>query len=314
MLRLFASFLFVRLVYAFTPSLPASPSTCEPYTVSWGAASTDDQIGPPFNLLIVPVNDDSAQEDTTTGLGVLSATPVQWSIPDSNWDQQTTQGSFTIDAFPFPPGLRFIVVMDDGYGASSSSHQAFETPNLTLMLDIDLFVHLFIWSYRSGLGTGGVSQIQRVNQQAPSSTSCIPPEGVNPPVLFGLNTRAPAQCSMLTILSAPPKAIRGFIPGGSPFSLDLPPESNEETVRTNWDVNIVTGTSFVLALELNNGTMATTGLLMSHSDEGYGDACLANAPRSTVTLPGTLSRFKAAMSFFSFLFFFLSLISFLPFS
>lgn len=148
------------------------------------------------------------------------------------------------------------------------------------------FAYYLLLSHQfAGLGTGGVSTIQHVSQQG-SDSSCLPADGTNSRTLFGLNTTQPAQCSTLTITSAPPKAIRGFIPGGSPFSLDVS-TSQTDTVATNWDVNVPAGSSFVLVLELNNGTMATSGLLGSENSNGAGVSCLSSgALHSTIGQTG----------------------------
>lgn len=103
---------------AFIPTITTPATSCGSFTVSWNALSTDTQTGPPYSLLIVPVNDNGAASDDAVGTAVTAAVPVQYAIPDSAWDATARQGSYTVDELPLPIGERFIVVMDDGYGKS----------------------------------------------------------------------------------------------------------------------------------------------------------------------------------------------------
>lgn len=100
---------------AFSTTFPTPATSCGSFTVAWNASSGT-QTGPPYTLLIIPVNDNTAQSDYTVGGGVNTAVPVQYAIPDSAWDATNRQGSYTVNILPLPYGERFIVVMDDGYG------------------------------------------------------------------------------------------------------------------------------------------------------------------------------------------------------
>lgn len=104
---------------AFIPIFTRPATSCGSFTVSWNASSSNTQTGPPYNLLIVPVNDDGAASDDAVGTPVTAAVPVQYAIPDSAWDTTTNQGIYTVDKLPLPTGERFLVVMDDGYGESN---------------------------------------------------------------------------------------------------------------------------------------------------------------------------------------------------
>ena len=101
---------------AFTPTFSDTTSQCGAFTISW--KSTDSaRAGPPFSLLLIPVNDATSAnaDDTGHGAGLLSLPLVQ-AIPDSAWDATTNVGTYTVNALPFRTGERFIVAMDDGFG------------------------------------------------------------------------------------------------------------------------------------------------------------------------------------------------------
>ncbi|PVF94183.1 hypothetical protein CPB86DRAFT_54018 [Serendipita vermifera] len=237
----------LQLVDAFSTSF-TSATSCGAFTVNWNATA-EQSIGPPFSLLIVPVNSPDAPADSSAARGPGSLSPpIRRDIPESAWNAASRSGSYTIDQLPLQAGERFIVVMDDGFG----------------------------------YGTGGVSLIHRVETSGSSPTSCIPSSPANGNVYFAISSLNPAQCSPLTVLVNSPTEIRGFIPGGSPFSLDMP-ASTSGNVTVSWSVNIATGSSFVLFYRAQNGDLATSGLMESTAAGQFGDGCMSNAPHSTIT-------------------------------
>jgi hypothetical protein len=84
-------------------------------------------------------------------------------------------------------------------------------------------LHHFISSVDHG--TGGVTEIRTVTEATGgSSNSCLSAlnagSNSNIPIPLIVNTYIPAQCSVLTIQTNPPSAIRGFVPSGTPFAID----------------------------------------------------------------------------------------------
>ncbi|PVF94182.1 hypothetical protein CPB86DRAFT_665662, partial [Serendipita vermifera] len=237
----------LRLAWAFNTSF-TPPTQCGPFTVTWNATA-DTQTGPPYKLIIIPVNAPSAPSPDSTGLGPQLSLPIVADIPDTAWDAATTSGTYTIEQLQLRSGEHFIIVMDDGFG----------------------------------LGTGGVSQIQTVENgdAGGSAPSCIPSDQANANVYFSLSTLQPQQCSSLTINVNSPKAVRGFVPGGTPFSLDLP-ASTTGNATVEWTVNVQAGIDFVLLYEGQNGDVASSGLLQSGPASGSsGGNCVANGPHTT---------------------------------
>ena len=112
--------LAARSVRAFTPTLPTNSAQCEPYTLSWTLDAAGDRAGPPFTLLIVPVNPPNAPNSNSTGLtGANVSPPSLVSIPDSAWNATTNTGTYSLSALPLRTGERFLIVMDDGFGVYS---------------------------------------------------------------------------------------------------------------------------------------------------------------------------------------------------
>lgn len=140
--------------------------------------------------------------------------------------------------------------------------------------------------YRVDHGTGGVTEIRTVmDADGGSTNSCLPSTTVNYDVLFTLNTFTPAQCSVLSILTKPPNAIRGYVPSGTPFTIDS--DSNGTgNITTHWTVSVPTGTSFVLLYEGVDGSLATSGLMKTSPDSGNGNSCLIDAPVTTLGMTG----------------------------
>jgi hypothetical protein len=104
---------------AFSTSFAFSQS-CNAFTINWNATA-DQQIGPPFSMLIVPVNPPDAPSDTSTGQGPNGLSPpIRRDIPDSAWNAANRSGTYTLDQLPLKAGERFIVIMDDGFGKPSS--------------------------------------------------------------------------------------------------------------------------------------------------------------------------------------------------
>ncbi|KAG8833548.1 hypothetical protein FRC17_010519 [Serendipita sp. 399] len=237
---------YLTQVAGFSTTLPAFASQCGPYTVTWSAPESA-AIGPPFTLSIIPVNGPQASSADAGGLGAAGLSlPVVTAIPDSSFNATSRSGTFQISALPFRAGERFIVVMDDGFG----------------------------------LGTGGVSTIQTVFPSSAQGSGCLPAADANANVPFTLSTLTPTSCQSITITSGPAKAIRGFIPGGAPFSLDRGTATGT-TVTTEWTINVASGTSFVLLFEGETaGVRASSGLITV----GNGNGCsTANGPSTTVT-------------------------------
>jgi hypothetical protein len=101
------------VVVAFTPTFTTNIAQCAEFTIQW----TSSQAGPPFNLLVVPVNPPLSGFPDSTGLtGVNLSAPIQVAIPDSSWSSASSTGMYTISALPLRSGERFVVVMDDGFG------------------------------------------------------------------------------------------------------------------------------------------------------------------------------------------------------
>lgn len=194
---------------AFTPSFSAATAQCAEYKISWTSTDTA-RAGPPFNLVLVPVNDATAATADTAGRGGGSLSlPVQQAIPDSAWDAATNTGQYTITALPFRTGERFIMVMDDGFGTFSF-----------------ILWFLFTNGMVIGLGTGRVSAIQTVGPN-PAGTSCLGQTAAESNIVFSLSSLQPPQCGPLSIVTGQAKSIRGFVPNGSAFNLDLPAASSE---------------------------------------------------------------------------------------
>jgi hypothetical protein len=200
---------------AFTVTWTANAAQCAEFTVSWAVTTGTPQTGPPFNLLVVPVNPPSSQFPNSAGLtGADLSLPIQVVIPDSTWNADSNSGTYTISALPLRSGERFIIVMDDGFGSSTCSFVQ------------DFLIQLIFSFVLAGLGTGGVSDIQTVSL-SDGPTGCLGPTGSSSNILFELSTSAPAQCQPLSITTAQASAIRGFVPGGTPFNLDLPAASSK---------------------------------------------------------------------------------------
>ncbi|KAG8777059.1 hypothetical protein FRC16_004311, partial [Serendipita sp. 398] len=247
---------YVNQAWAFTTTLPSSATQCGSYTVTWSATESQ-SIGPPFKLSIIPVNGPQASSADAGGLGPAGLSlPIVTTIPDTAFDAVTRSGSFKIDAFPLRSGERFIVVMDDGFG----------------------------------LGTGGVSSIQTVSSTAQGS-GCLPDQNANSNVPFTLSTLTPTTCQALTITSGPVKAIRGFIPGGKPFSLDVG-TAGGTSVTTEWTIDVAASTSFVLLYEGSTaGVLASSGLITVGSG-----SCSGNGTGSLSTTSGGSAIVASASS------------------
>lgn len=150
------------------------------------------------------------------------------------------------------------------------------------------------------MATGGISTIQTIGPKyAPTDASCLGPKTSSTEVLFDIPDDQPEQCSNMVITTHQATAIRGFIPGGTSFVLNVPAISSKFRVYTDyhrligvsggnmtteWTVNVPLGNSFVLMyVGRFDGMLASSGLLTTKSvapSSGY--ACLANAPHSTV--------------------------------
>ncbi|KIM28114.1 hypothetical protein M408DRAFT_329730 [Serendipita vermifera MAFF 305830] len=234
---------------AFTPTFSTETSQCGPFTVSWSSTDTA-RAGPPFSLFLIPVNDAGAATADEPGRGGASLSlALHQDIPESAWDATTNTGSYKLDALPFRTGERFIVVMDDGFG----------------------------------FGTGGVSGIQTVGPN-PAGTSCLGQTEQEANIRFALDTRQPPQCAALSITTAQTTSIRGFVPNGSAFSLELPAASTGDMITT-WNVNVATGSSFVLVYAGSDGKYASSGLVQTAA--GTSDECIANGPHSTGVSTGS---------------------------
>jgi hypothetical protein len=115
-----SSILGFRSVWAFNTSF-TPPTQCGPLTITWNATQ-DTQTGPPYKLLIIPVNGPSSPLPDSTGLGQGLSLPVVTDIPDSAWDATTRSGTFTIQQLPLKTGEHFVIIMDDGFGACAGIH------------------------------------------------------------------------------------------------------------------------------------------------------------------------------------------------
>ena len=147
----------------------------------------------------------------------------------------------------------------------------------------------------TGRGTGGVSLIQTVGDS--SDASCLTADVSAMSSFFTLNSATPSQCSPQTVSwnstrYREPPDIRGFIPGGQPFTLDRP--ASNSTTQQDWDVHIREGTQFVLLVQpaasnqnaSGNNDARTSPLITVTGKSSQGDACLdAGSPSSTVELP-----------------------------
>ncbi|CAG7849747.1 SubName: Full=Uncharacterized protein {ECO:0000313/EMBL:CCA73212.1} [Serendipita indica DSM 11827] len=230
------------VVAGFSVTFSENPSQCAPFTVNWKADSSGGQLGPPFVVLIVPVNGPQAASADAVGLGTSTLSPpIRREIPDSAFSASTKSGNFTIDQLPLKAGEHFVVVMDDGFGYA----------------------------------TGGVSTIHTVASTSGSS-SCLTGTSAS----LSLSTLSPAQCRDLNIVTPPPLEIRGFVPGGAAFSLDLGTGSSGD-VTTAWTVNRPSGTQFVLLYRGRDGSMASSGLLGTAS--GTDTSCLSGSHSLTAT-------------------------------
>ncbi|PVF93564.1 hypothetical protein CPB86DRAFT_715131 [Serendipita vermifera] len=234
----------LRLAWAFNISFTPA-AQCGPLTVTWNVTE-DGQTAPPYKLLIIPVNQPDSPNPDSTGLGPQLSLPVIVDIPVDAWDATTRNGTYTIEQLKIRSGEHFIVVMDDGFG----------------------------------LGTGGVSPIQTVGRGGQAAT-CLESENANANVHFSLSTLQPQQCSSLSISVDSPRSIRGFVPGGTPFSLDMP-ASTAGNVTVEWVVNVEGGSNFVLLYEGLNGDVASSGLLQSGFPSGSSSGdCMTNGPHET---------------------------------
>ncbi|KIM28116.1 hypothetical protein M408DRAFT_329731 [Serendipita vermifera MAFF 305830] len=245
---LWLQLLLLPKVYAFTPTFTFDPPQCGDFTIEWNSTGSTTNAVPPFKMLIVPVNTADAPSDTAAGRGTTGLSlPVQVDIPNTAWDATSGKGKYTFTPFPFRAGERYVVVMDDG----------------------------------NGFGTGGVSNIFIAGGDA-RGTSCLSPAADLSGIALALSTQQPAQCGALSITTGQASAIRGFVPGGSAFSLDLP-AGGTGSMTTVWNVNIATGTSFVLVYIGKDGKLIGTGLMESQDSAGNGSSCLtAIAPHSTI--------------------------------
>lgn len=80
---------------------------------------------------------------------------------------------------------------------------------------------IFIFHFIVDHGTGGVTEIRTVAEvTGGSSSSCLPAVNAGSIIEFIPNTYLPAQCSVLSVMTNPPSSIRGFVPSGTPFTID----------------------------------------------------------------------------------------------
>ena len=153
----------------------------------------------------------------------------------------------------------------------------------------------------TGRGTGGVSLIQTVGSS--SDTSCLTADASSMSSFFTLNPATPSQCSPQTVSwnstrYREPPDIRGFIPGGQPFTLDRP--TSNSTTQTVWDVHIREGTQifFLVQPSVENqntsgdGDARTSPLITVTGKSNQGDRCFnPNSPSSTVVSAATTLTF-----------------------
>ncbi|KAG8767536.1 hypothetical protein FRC16_007339, partial [Serendipita sp. 398] len=242
---------FISPASAFTTSFPTSSTQCGSFTITW-SQDANQSLGPPFNISIVPVNSPTAPNAYSAGLGPDGlSVPILVEVPGSAFDATTNKGSHTIEKLPLRAGERFIVAMDDGYG----------------------------------LGTGGVSTIQTVATSPTSDSSCFS-SASNSDNSFTISDLTPVPCQQVSITTGPTKQIRGFVPGGSAFALDVT-NSAASSVVTEWTMNIAASTSFVLVYEsLDSATVRTSGLITVGTDGVLGNSCLDTiSPHSTISAP-----------------------------
>ncbi|KAG8850009.1 hypothetical protein FRB91_009450 [Serendipita sp. 411] len=242
---------FISPASAFTTSFPTSSTQCGSFTITW-SQDANQSLGPPFNISIVPVNSPTAPNAYSAGLGPDGlSVPILVEVPGSAFDATTNKGSHTIEKLPLRAGERFIVAMDDGYG----------------------------------LGTGGVSTIQTVATSPTSDSSCFS-SASNSDNSFTISDLTPVPCQQVSITTGPTKQIRGFVPGGTAFALDVT-NSAASSVVTEWTMNIAASTSFVLVYEsLDSATVRTSGLITVGTDGVLGNSCLDTiSPHSTISAP-----------------------------
>ena len=137
--------------------------------------------------------------------------------------------------------------------------------------------------------------IQTVGDSA--DASCLTADVSAMSSFFTFDPATPSQCSPQTVSwnstrYREPPDIRGFIPGGQPFTLDRP-ASNSSTQQI-WDVHIREGTQFIFLVQPAASNQNTTGnsdartspLITVTGKSSQGDACLdTGSPSSTVVSP-----------------------------
>ncbi|KAG8832041.1 hypothetical protein FRC18_005571 [Serendipita sp. 400] len=144
----------------------------------------------------------------------------------------------------------------------------------------------------SGLGTSGLSNIQTASSNAQGSGH-LPDQNANSNVPFTLSTPAPTTCQAITITSGPIKAICDFIPGSTPFSLDVD-TAGGTSVTTECTINVPASTSFVLLYEGSTGVVASSGLITVGSGScpriGNGPQSMASGGSASASSSNISSR------------------------
>ncbi|KAK1229656.1 hypothetical protein PQX77_007218 [Marasmius sp. AFHP31] len=173
-------------------------------------------------------------------------TPRNISIPESSF--KDGQGTFSTQ-LPFAEGHKFIITMSDG----------------------------------TGFGSGGSTEVLNVEKSKGGSCNTTDP-GVD--FTFELNS-ALTQCRRFTFSAysgaRAPVTILGIIPGGTPFVLNPPANSNS----FDWVTNVFNGTSIVFALVDSQGRQGGSSDLkvVGASDD---ISCInSNSPSSTMSTPSS---------------------------
>ncbi|KAF8608359.1 hypothetical protein BDV93DRAFT_519404 [Ceratobasidium sp. AG-I] len=183
-------------------------------------------------------------------LSAFGLAPLRLDVPTSAWSDATRTGSYTFP-MPWPGNTSFVATMDDGFA----------------------------------FGTGGVTGVQTVKSS--SNSSCITSAITQPKHIFDVYGTF-NQCSVLSMNWTEPATsesrITGFVPNGVAFQLDRPTIGSKSTT---WNLNIPSGTAFMLMYEPSSGSGLTSPLLFSVGN-GSDQACMSSGayPSATATQTG----------------------------
>lgn len=221
----------------------------------------------------------------------FDAQPIRLGSSNPYYNTTTNTWNYMWNVLGLKSGSQFIVFMDDEDGLL-----------LSCSIHLSWLIQPLTSAFLTGRFTDGVSLIQTVDN-SPNS-SCLTTSASSTSSFFTLDPLMPAQCSPQVISWNPtrylqPPSIRGFIPGGQAFDLQLP--SSGQT----WGVSIQEGTQMVIlvrpmgldqTLSFDHNAR-TSPLITVTGNSSQGNPCLnESSPSSTVILTSTRNDFTTTAS------------------